>query len=104
MLFGEQNPADVTRLQFGECQVGKIAVQFSTEVDFEIEADREDLEQIEMNFDLLLEVQPLRISTSLEKRCDGDEDAIVSAVVRLVDLEVYGPLEKVAGGFVFSVS
>jgi hypothetical protein len=57
-----------------------------------------------MNFDLLLEVQPLRISTSLEKRCDGDEDAIVSAVVRLVDLEVYGPLEKVAGGFVFSVS
>jgi hypothetical protein len=104
MLFGEQNPADVTQLQFGECQDGKIAVQFSTEVDFEIEADREDLEQIEMNFDLLLEVQSLRISTSLEKRCDGDEDAIVSAVVGLVDLEVYGPLEKVAGGFVFSVS
>lgn len=103
MLFGEQNPADVTKLKFGGCEDGKIAVQFATEVDFEIEADRDDLEQIEMEFDLSLEIQPLRVSTSLEKRCDGDADEIRKAVSEVIDLEAYGSLEKVAGGFAFVV-
>ena len=70
---------------------------------FEIEADREDLEQVEMDFDLKLEVQPLRISTSLEKRFDGDEKEIIEAVSGLIDLDAYGALEKVAGGYVFSL-
>lgn len=104
ILFGEQNPADVTRLNFGACQDGKLVVQFSTEVDFEIEADREDLEQIEFHFDLGLEVQPLRIATSLEKRYQGDPDEITNGIADLVDVNQYGPIEKVAGGFVLSLA
>jgi len=73
-------------------------------VDFEIEADREDLEQVEMNFDLALALEPLRVSTSLEKRNAGDETAITSEVSGLVDLSSYGPIEKVPGGFVFPMA
>lgn len=103
MLLGEQNPADVTALRFGAAGDGKIRVQFSTEVDFEIEADRDDLEQIEMDFDLDLEVQPLRVSTSLEKRCDGDIAAITEAIAPMVELSRYGALEKIPGGFAFGI-
>jgi len=104
LLFGEHNPADVTRLNFGSVEDGKIGVSFETEVDFEIEADREDLEQVEMNFDLALALEPLRVSTSLEKRNAGDETAITSEVSGLVDLSSYGPIEKVPGGFVFPMA
>ncbi len=102
LLFGAHNPADVTKLTFGSIDGGKVRVSFETEVDFEIEADRDDLEQVKMAFDLTLEVEPLRVSTSLEKRCEGDESKITSAVSGLVDLDDYGAIEKAPGGFVFS--
>lgn len=104
LLFGEHNPADVTKVSFGSIEDGKIAVSFETEVDFEIEADRDDLEQVEMSFDLALAVDPLRISTSLEKRNQGDEPAITAEVGSLVDLESYGEIEKAPGGFVFPIA
>lgn len=103
MLFGEQNPADVTSLTFGEIETRKIEVQFDTEVDFEIEADRDDLEQMEMNFALFLDVAPLRVGTSIEKKWNGDESAITGFVGTLVDLDDYAPIEKVPGGFVFPI-
>ncbi len=101
LMFGEHNPADVTQIEFGAVEAGKLQCRFETEVDFEIEADRDDLEQIEMTFDLLLEVEALRVSTSLEKRCQGDSDQISEAVADAVDLSTYGALEKVPGGFAF---
>ncbi|MDF1825001.1 MAG: hypothetical protein P1U68_10185 [Verrucomicrobiales bacterium] len=104
LLFGEHNPADVTKMNFGKVEDGKVIVSFETEVDFEIEADRDDLEQVEMSFDLALAVEPLRISTSLEKRCQGDEAAISAEVGKLVDLESYGEIEKAPGGFIYPVS
>lgn len=101
LLFGEHNPADVTEIRFGGTANGKIRASFDTEVDFEMEADRDDLEQIEMSFALDLEVDPLQVATSLEKKCQGDLDQIRNAVAPLVRLEDYGSLEKVPGGFVF---
>lgn len=102
LLFGVHNPADVTKLEFGDVADGKIAVNFSSEVDFEVEADRDDLEQVELSFDMALTVDPLRVATSIEKRCQGDESAIAAAVAEFVDLDKYQPLKKVPGGFAFS--
>ena len=103
MLFGEQNPADVTALSFGDIEDGKIEVQFDTEVDFEIEADRDDLEQMEMSFALYLEVAPLRIATSIDKKLSGDEGAITDFASSRIDLQNYASLEKVPGGFIFPI-
>ncbi len=102
LLFGVHNPADVTKLEFGSVSNGRIAVNFSTEVDFEVEADRDDLEQVELSFKMPLTIEPLRVATSIEKRCQGDEAAITAAIAELVDLDKYGPIEKVPGGFAFS--
>ena len=102
LLFGVHNPADVTKLAFGDVAEGKIAVNFSSEVDFEVEADRDDLEQVELSFEMALTLEPLRVATSIEKRCQGDESAITAAIAEFVDLDQYGPIEKVPGGFAFS--
>ena len=102
-LFYEQNPADVTEIEFGKGQEGSIGVKFQTEVDFEIEADRDDLGQVALEFDLPLRVEPLRVSTALEKRWNGDAADITRAVGAVVDLEGHGDLEKVPGGFQFPV-
>ncbi|MEM6915824.1 MAG: hypothetical protein AAF491_04580 [Verrucomicrobiota bacterium] len=104
LLFGEHNPADVTQLSFGAGEKGKISVTFETEVDFEMEADRDDLEQVEMSFDLALEVEPLRVSTSFEKRFQGDEEEISRAASALVEMSDYESLEKVPGGFIFPIA
>jgi len=102
LLFGVHNPADVIKLEFGGISDGKIDVKFSTEVDFEVEADRDDLEQIELSFEMPLTIEPLRVATSIEKRCQGEESAIAAAIAEHVDLDKYGPIEKVPGGFAFS--
>jgi hypothetical protein len=104
LMFGEHNPADVTRIKFGAIDNGKLNCVFETEVDFEIEADRDDLEQIEMSLNLSLDVEPLRVSTSLEKRCQGDADQIAGAIKNVVDLSKYGNLEKLPGGFAYSIT
>ncbi len=57
-----------------------------------------------MQFHLDLELQPLRVSTSLEKRCGGDESGIVRVISELVNLSDYGAIEKAPGGFIFPVS
>ncbi len=99
-LFGEQNPADLTALRFGAIQAGKIAATFRTEIDFEIEADRDELGQVELEFsDFPLEVGPLKIATSLEKRYHGAPEEITGAISGIIDLDAYGPVTKVPGGF-----
>lgn len=102
-LFHVQNPADVTFLQFGEVADGKIPVVFDTEIDFEIEADSE-WGQVEISVNQPLEIGPLRVATSIEKRHKGDLEAITAEVASLVDLEAYDSLEKVSGGFEFPSS
>ena len=102
-LFYEQNPADVTRIEFGDIREGTIAVRFEAEVDFEIEADREDLGQVGLQFDLPLKVEPLRVSTGLEKRLNGEPADISDVVGEAVDRDAYGVLEKVPGGFQFPI-
>ncbi len=104
LLFGEHNPADVSKLEFGAIDDGRIPVRFGTEVDFEIEADVDELGQIELSFDLPLEVEPLRVATNLEKRCDSDPATIVEAVTGSVRLDDYGAIEKQPGGFAFPVA
>ena len=104
LMFQEHNPADVIRIFFGELKEERLRCQFETEVDFEIEADRDDLEQIEMSFNLMLEIEDLRVSTGLEKRCQGDPDILTELVGDVVDLSNYGSLEKVPGGYAFSKS
>ena len=100
VLFGEQNPADVGALNFGGAEAGKLSVSFETEVDFEIEADRDELGQIELSFsDFPLEIAPLKIATSLAKRCEGDPEAISKAISEIIDSSVYGAVSRVPGGF-----
>ena len=102
-LFYVQNPADVTELRFGDItDEVKLPVSFDTEVDFEIEADSE-LEQVPMSIRCLLEISPLKVATSLEKRFKGDEGEITNAVADLVDLSAYQELQKVPGGYEFPV-
>lgn len=104
LMFGVHNPADVTALNFGALSDGNIEVSFSTDVDFEVEADRDDLEQVELKFEMALTIEPLRVATSLEKRCQGDESAITAAVAEWVELSDYGALEKVPGGYAFPLA
>lgn len=104
LLFGEHNPADVIKLEFGEVSDGRILVAFETEVDFEIEADVDELGQIGLSFDLPLEVEPLRVATNLEKRSDSDPKTIAETVSGSVRLEDYGEIEKQPGGFAFPVA
>ncbi len=104
LMFGHHNPADVIRIEFGSVESGTLACRFETEIDFEIEAGREDLEQVELTFDLPLSIEPLRVSTSLEKQCQADPESIREVVGTVVDLSRYGEIEKQAGGFVFPVS
>ena len=84
---------------------GKIPVSFKTEIDFEIEADRDELGQIELKFtDFPLEVAPLKVGTSLAKRCDSDPAAIGAAVAEIIDASAYGPVSKVPGGCELPIS
>ena len=103
LLFLERNPADLTKLSFGDIADGKIRARFSIEVDFEVESDRDDLGQVAMELDLELVAMPLRVATSVEKRLKGDPDAITNEVKGIVDLSQYGAVEKVPGGFEFPV-
>ena len=101
-LFHVQNPADVTAIEFGKADANKLDVKFSTEVDFEIEADCE-WEQVPLEIVCELEAAPLRIATSIEKRFQGDQTEIEKFAADLVDLTAYGSLQKVPGGFEFSL-
>ncbi len=104
LLFGEQNPADVTALKFGSIEDGKITVSFSTEIDFEIEADRDELGQVAEAFEsLVLEIGPAKVSTAIAKRCEDDPEQITAALADAIDLSCYSAVEKVPGGFAFGI-
>lgn len=104
LLFGVHNPADLVRIEFGEISGERIAVSFRSEVDFEVEADRDDLEQVDLDINLPLDIEPLRVATSLEKRCQGDPEAITSAVREWIDTDAYGEVQKVPGGFALPIA
>jgi len=105
ILFGCRNPADVIRVAFGVIDGNRVPVTFDTEVDFEIEAGRDDLEQVGIDFvDFPLEISPLRIGTSLAKRCEDDPEKIADAITAVVSRDDYGPVEAVPGGFELSIA
>jgi hypothetical protein len=105
LAFGIRNPADLIALDFGVIKEGQIEVSFETEVDFEIEADREELGQVTVvitNFPLAIE--PLKLATSLVRRCEGDPDQISEAVLKVVDANAYESVTKVPGGFEMGIA
>ena len=103
LLFRVSNPVEIRSLQFGEFGPGgRIEAAVQLVADFESEADRDSLEEVEIELaSLPLTLGPLRISTRLEKQLRGDDEATREAVAPFVDLDDYGPLEKVPGGFAF---
>lgn len=105
LAFGIRNPADLVALKFGEAKEGKLAVSFEMEVDFEIEADRDEIGQVKVEItDFPLEIGSLKISTALARRFDQDSYQIESAVRAVVDSTAYGSISKVPGGFEMGVS
>ena len=72
-------------------------------MDFEVEADS-DLGQVPLSLNCDLEISPLKVATSLEKRHRDDLAAITNEVSGLVDLTAYGELQKVPGGVAFPIS
>jgi len=100
--FAERNPAEIESIEFGALADGRLPVTLAAEVDFEVEAFRDDLGVVELSLEAFpLEIAPLRVSTALEKRCAGDPEAIAGEVGAFVDLDDYGPIEKAPGGFEF---
>ncbi|MDF1738935.1 MAG: hypothetical protein P1U86_07235 [Verrucomicrobiales bacterium] len=105
LAFGMRNPADVIALEFGEVKEGKLTVSFETEIDFEIEADRDELGQVKVALtDLPLELAPLKIGTSIVKQCEDDPDQLANVVSGIINTSDYGAITKVPGGFEMGVS
>ena len=105
LAFGIRTPADLIALEFGEVKDGKISVSFNTEIDFEIEADRDELGQVKVEIaNLPLELGPLKIGTSIVKRCEDDSDQLAEAVSKHINMSDYDCLVKVPGGFEMGVS
>ncbi len=105
LAFGMRNPADVIALEFGEVKEGKLTVSFETGIDFEIEADRDELGQVKVELaNLPLELAPLKIGTSIVKQCRDDPDQLAEVVSAFINTSDYGAITKVPGGFEMEVS
>ena len=103
LLFRVSNPVEVKSLTLGGFEEGgRIFAAWQLVADFESEADRDELEEVVIDLaEVALQLQPLRVSTRLEKQLRGDEAATRQAVAPVVDLQDYGALEKVQGGYAF---
>jgi hypothetical protein len=105
LAFGIRNPADLLALKFGAAKEGKLAVSFEMEVDFEIEADRDEIGQVKVEIaEFPLELDSLKIATALARRLDQDSDQIENTVRAVVDSSAYGSISKVPGGFEMGVT
>ncbi|MEM7144504.1 MAG: hypothetical protein AAF591_05180 [Verrucomicrobiota bacterium] len=103
LLFGMPNPVEVQSLQLGEVQPdGSVPATMNLIADFESEAYRDSLDAVPIALELVtLKLEPLRLSTRLEKQLRGEEAATREAVAPIVALDDYGPLERIPGGFGF---
>jgi len=103
LLFRVSNPVEVKSMTLGDFEVGgRINASMQLVADFESEADRDELDEVAIDLaEVALQLQPLRISTRLEKQLRGDEAATREAVAPVIDLDDYGGLEKVQGGYAF---
>ena len=97
-LFDAHNPVEAFALTFGEREGQQIHVNIHVEIDFEQEGD-DDYGVIERTFEAKLNIEPLRIATSLEKRLKGEEADILAAIRPAIEIDAYGPLAKAPGGF-----
>ncbi|MEM9478888.1 MAG: hypothetical protein AAGA58_04405 [Verrucomicrobiota bacterium] len=102
-LFNAMNPVFVDKLTFGESDGQTIEVTFEGEADFRMHGD-EDYGTLPLNLSVKLDIDNLRIGTSIEKRLGGDPEAIAAEIQEVVDLSAYGELTKVPGGVVFPIS
>ena len=101
LLFGSSNPVEVRQLQFGTFDSEhRIEATIQLVADFEVEAYRDSLDEVAIEVQKLsFTLEPLRISTRLEKQFRGDESETTKAVEPYLDLDHYADLEKIPGGF-----
>ena len=102
MLFGEMNPVEISKLEFGKISGQTIEVSIEAEIDFEQGAEP-DYGLVPLNLQMSLAVDSLRIATSLDKRFKSDPAAIAAEIGDAADLSAYGELEKVPGGMAYPV-
>lgn len=101
-MFYEQNPMEITKLKFGDSDGDRLRISFDVVIDFEMEAGSE-LGELPLSLDRLFDVGGLTIGTSIEKRCRGDAALIIEEVKEAFDTSEYGSLEKVHGGYEFTL-
>lgn len=96
-LFDAHNPVELTSLTFGALSGTSIAVSLEISIDFELEGDP-DYGEIERSLSAELEIGPLRVATSINKRFGGDEQLLAAEIGGVASLADYGPLTKAPGG------
>ena len=96
-LFGVHNPVELTSLTFGELDGQTISANLEFEIDFEMEGN-DEYGIVPLTLEAKLEIGPLRIATSINKRLHGEADAIESELAGVVDFSAYGSIEKAPGG------
>ncbi|MEM7011720.1 MAG: hypothetical protein AAF585_09570 [Verrucomicrobiota bacterium] len=96
-LFGVQNPVEVSSLTFGDLSGTAIDVRLDCEIDFEMEGN-DEYGIHSLTIETKLEIGPLRIATSMNKRLEGDGAAIAEQLNGVVNLSAHGPIEKAPGG------
>ena len=98
-LFHAMNPVELSELRFEAVGDGTVEVELQADIDFELDGD-EEYGIVTISLKAPLEIHGLRIATSIDKRLNGDPDAICSEIGSLVDLSAYGAPERVPGGLV----
>ena len=101
-LIDEVHSVEIQKLQFHAIDGRSIAIA----IDAEVECDLDDVTEdgiLPLAFTATLSTDCLRVATTLDKRLKGDPAAITKEITDVVDLSVYGGLEKVPGGLVFPI-
>lgn len=102
-LFELPNPVEIERLRFGEISSPRLLqLELQGQIDFEA-GGNEEYGVLPCSLVLELAVGPLRVSKSIDRRCQGDPAKIDGVLRGLLDLDGLGPLEKVAGGWQYPV-
>ena len=101
-MFNAMNPVEVSKLEFGAAEGGTIDISMEVEMDFELDGD-EEYGVVTQELSAKLEIDGLRIATSIDKRLKSDPAAIASEIGGAIDLSAYGELEKVPGGVMLPI-
>lgn len=103
-LFGMPNPVEIEFLKFGEATAATLALALRGQIDFEACAECSDWGLVPCSFQAQLAVGPLRISKSIDRRCQADPDRMDGEVRKWLDLDGFGSLEKVPGGWQYPLA